>query len=144
MGYVILLIVLLLIVLVFGVSSGMHSYADAQASQAAIEQARAMQQVAQVAQVNAWGQVITVLAVLAIVVVILALVVVGLYLAYLRNNPPKATRGAEPAGLPSMQTVNALVMMRIMQMLDRGQSQPTYYLESSKDESEDPLSWWKS
>ncbi len=57
----VLVAILLLIVLIFGVSSGMQSYASTQQSEAAIEQAKAVQEVAKIGQINAQANFITIL-----------------------------------------------------------------------------------
>ena len=69
----ILVAILLLIVIVFGVSSGMQSYATAQQAQAQIE-------VAKIGQISAMGNLVTILTLALVILVIVALIVFGLFL----------------------------------------------------------------
>lgn len=87
--------VLLLIVILFGVSSGMQSYATAQQAQAQIEAAK-------VAQVNAWGNVISILTFVAILFVVLLLIAAVIWLLYKRSQQ-RATPSVSTAtpSLPS-------------------------------------------
>lgn len=141
MAYVVLGI-LLLVVLVFGFSSGMNSYASAQQAQAAIEQARAVQDVATVAQINAWGNVVLTLALLTIIAVIIGLVVFGIYL-WSRVNGAKKSRAQSDVqilpGMPSKQSLDMMLQMGMLQMLQRmNGEQPVQLLEVPKEEEVEP------
>ena len=78
--------ILLIIVILFGVSSGMQSYATAQQAQATIE-------VAQVAQVSAWGNLITILAIALLVVLAVALVAAVLWIRFMNSKFNRAGSG---------------------------------------------------
>lgn len=73
-----LVAILMIVVIIFGVSSGMQSYATAQQAQAQIE-------VAKVAQVNAWGNLVTILMFLLIILIVFALIAAALWLLYKRS-----------------------------------------------------------
>lgn len=142
----VLLAILLIALIVFGISSGLESYASAQQSQAAIEQARAVQDVAAVAQISAWGNVIVILALLTILVVILGVIIFVSYI-WLRINksskPRTQTDITSLPGMPSRQSIDLMLQYGILQALVKmnGQ-QPSQYLEAPKDEVEpDPFPW---
>lgn len=110
---VIFVIALLIIVIIFGVVSGMQSYASAQQAQAVIETAQA-------AQVSAWGNLISILALFGFVVIVLALVAAGLWWMSKRHKVRKVSEG-QPRTLPQTQTpaidVNALIQLEMIRTL---------------------------
>jgi len=118
----ILFAVLLLIVVIFGVSSGMQSYATAQQAQATIE-------VAQVAQVNAWGNLVTILTVVLLIVVVIALVAAALWMMYSRQRAAISgqrptpydralARPVPPAPPMNLDTLIQLEMVRMLRSLN--------------------------
>ena len=80
----VLVTILLVIIIIFGVSSAMNSYATAQQAQAVIE-------VAQVAQVNAWGNLIAVLLLAFVIVALFGLIVLAMW--WMRNPQQRAGNG---------------------------------------------------
>jgi hypothetical protein len=136
------LVVLLIIVVVFGISSGMQSYAAAQ-------QAEAVIQVAKVAQVNAWSNVVLVLALLALVVLILAFLAAIVWFSYQRRGHKTSTSAslprvetAEPPALPSGRALELLLMAKILERLDGPASPAKNLLEAPREESlDDPFPW---
>jgi flagellar basal body-associated protein FliL len=120
---VIFVIALLLIVVIFGVSSGMQSYASAQQAQAVIETAKA-------AQVSAWGNLINILALLGFVIIVLA-VVAGMLWWNSKRNGSRQVSESRPRVQTQSQTaaidVNALIqleMIRALRSLSPTQSTP--------------------
>lgn len=116
-----LVIALLVILLVFGISSAMGSYANARQAQVAIE-------VAQVAQINAWGNLIIILAMALMAIALIAAVVL---IVYLRTNTapaqPRQWNGqrniSKPIAQPefSMNDLIQLEMLRALRMLSAPQ-----------------------
>jgi len=114
-----LVTVLLIVIVIFGVSSGMQSYATAQQAQATIE-------VAQVAQVNAWGNLVTILTLTLVILAALALIVFALYWFFLRMKIQKNVRTSvkqfqpesdhTPVFGPS-QMIGQLVQLETLRML---------------------------
>jgi len=72
----VVVVILLIAVIVFGISSGMDSYADARQAQATIE-------VAQVAQTQAWANMISLL-VMAVVILLILFALVALIIIAIR------------------------------------------------------------
>jgi len=136
----IFLAVLLLIVIVFGWSSGMQSYATAQQAQAQIE-------VAQVAQINAWGNVLTILIVGLIVVVMLAIFafIAWLFLRRALAGNASAARETSRSQAPMLgkEEMGMLMQMKMLQMLDSMAPNRQAHLAAPRDEetAEEPLSW---
>jgi flagellar biosynthesis protein FlhB len=108
MIYVVLAILLIVVVL-FGLSSGMQSYATAQ-------QARAQIEVAKVAQVNAWGNLISILILVLAIVAILALVLAILYWLIKRSNQRAARSGSNPTQRPAASPPPAMDLDRLTQL----------------------------
>ena len=139
-----LIAVLLLIVIIFGVSSGMDSYATAQ-------QARATIEVAQVAQVNAWGNLVTILTIALELVIFVALVAVVLWVIYKRS----AVSGQRSAGsrqMPEVRpqsqiSINELTQLMMLDMLRsmRAPAQPALPDRSvpSEEPVDEPFHWLK-
>lgn len=114
-----LLAFLLLIVLVFGVSSGMQSYASAKQAQATIE-------VAQVAQVNAWGNLIVILLLTLVIVCVLALVVWMVVKRSAFSGQPLAVSRQRSAISPKEDVamlpkggIEMLMQLKMLEMLER-------------------------
>jgi len=78
--------VLVLIVIVFGVSSTSQSYAMAQQAKAQIE-------TAQLGQISAWGNLITMLTLALIIVVVLTVLMVALYWFFNRAKGDRKVKG---------------------------------------------------
>lgn len=141
-----LVFVLLLIMVIFGISSAMQSYATAQQAQATIE-------VARVAQVNAWGNLIVIFAFLVLLVVILALIVVVWYLrkrsvmaatavAVGVRAPKTLTQTADDSSLPSVRSLELMLQWKILETLGSMQRpQQENLLDIPQDEPDDPFPW---
>ena len=140
MGWIVVFI-LVVVLIVFGMTSSAQSYATAQHAQAQIE-------VARVAQINAWGNLAVILSILVIVVVILVLVVALVYLR-IRVDAVKQKPVREPSDspmLPSKSQMDMMLYAMMFRMLNAGQSpQPTNLIEALKEDDAiaDPLSWWR-
>ena len=140
--------ILLIIVIVFGVSSGMQSYASAQQAQATIE-------VAQVAQVNAWGNLVTILTFAMLVVLTVALVAAVLWFLYRRSTLNRAgndqrsevSRPMAEARPQSQMSVNELTQLMMLDVLrSMRSSAPPASLPSgngSGPHDDEPLQWLK-
>ncbi len=85
----ILIAVLLLIVIIFGVSSGLQSYATAQQAQATIE-------VARVGQINAQANLVTIVTMVFVIVASMALIAVALWVLYRRSSKRAGTSLSKP------------------------------------------------
>jgi hypothetical protein len=144
----ILIAILLLIVVIFGVSSGMQSYASVRQSQAAIEQAKAMQEVAKVGQINAQANLITIQTMALIILVIVVLAAAVLWISYKRtmakrtsvslSRPASATAPREQDPLEQILELEKLRLLRDIQSSNQLQlpdSQPARRSEN------DPLHW---
>ena len=138
-----LVVVLLIILAIFGISSSMQSYATAQQAQAQIE-------VARVAQVNAWGNLVTILVLALVVAAILAALVIAL-IYFSRTRQPKR-RGASPvrahgrsidelSTMDPSQALGLMVQMRLLDMLDS--MKPSHQLPTPTEEQPDkePFYW---
>lgn len=138
----VLVVILLIIILVFGVASGMDAYASSRQAQASIEQAKAMSEVAQVAQVNAWGNLITILT-LALVII----AVVGLIIAFVLINTKHSRRRNAPGALPNSGqrheelpiSINELIQLQMLKTLQSMNGQPQ--LQSGDQSEEHYLEW---
>ena len=129
---IIFVVCLLLVVIVFGVASGMQSYASAQQAQAVIE-------TAQVAQVSAWGNLISILALVGGIVIVLALVVAVLWWMSQRNKTRHTSvSGPRVASQPQAPAidVNALIQLEMIRAL-RGLNAPAREAPLLTDESEE-------
>lgn len=146
--YVFIVVILLLVVLVFGVVSGMQSYASAQ-------QARAQIETAQVAQVNAWGNLIVSLVLTLIILVVVAVILWIFYrFTMTRHQQYRARlRPANPSrpmiGGPELSPLDQLVELEKLRLLRdlRGEVTPMLPAPAEKDEQplvvNDPLYWLK-
>lgn len=141
---IILVAILVVVVIIFGVSSGMQSYATA-------EQAKAMQEVAKVAEINSWSNLIGMLVVL-MVVLVMFLVVAGIVWLWLKRAMLQSAaagqqgRGArQGAQQPMMEEDPMATLMKIvlMDMLDRraGGGSTQEQLPAPGEDSTDDL-WW--
>lgn len=140
-----LVVILLIVLIIFGVSAGMDSYATAQMAQAQIETAK-------VAQVNAWGNLVTIMTLALVILVILLLIVCAVLWALwrrsaFRQQPARrvSTETLPAPAEPRLQQlpVNELIqleMLRTLQSMRGGQSAA---LPAAQEEqpSEEPLSW---
>lgn len=139
--------VLLLIVIVFGVSSGMQSYATAQ-------QARAQIEVAQVAQVSAWGNLVTILTLALLVVVAVAVIAVVVWLMIKRSNQRagvsatvrSAPREIEP-GMSQQKMLEQMIQLKMLEVLTSSSprandARQTMSLPAPQDEPVDELPTW--
>lgn len=138
--------VLLIIVILFGVTSGMQSYATAQ-------QAQATQEVAKVAQINAWGNLVTILTVVLTFVVFVALIAVAAWLAlrwlkvkgqrsnngYIQSTPRVTQREAPQFGMNDLIQLEMLKVLRSMNPT----SPPTPLLQERGEQEpvDDFMSW---
>ena len=130
-----LVIALLTILLVFGISSAMGSYASAQQAQVAIE-------VAHVAQINAWGNLVIILAMAFLLVAVIALVIVVLYLRSRANQPAVRTsqfgvrRPSAKAAMPEF-SLNDLIQLEMLRTL-RTLNAPQMPALASPQQDEEP------
>lgn len=130
-----LVIVLLAILLVFGISSAMGSYASARQAQVAIE-------VAHVAQINAWGNLVIILAMAFLLVAVIALVIVVLYLRSRANQPMTRTsqfgvrRPSAKAAMPEF-SLNDLIQLEMLRTL-RALNAPQMPALASPQQDEEP------
>ena len=129
--------ILLIVLILFGVSSSAQSYATAQ-------QAEAMKKVAEVAQINAWGNLILIFAILIILLVVLAAIVAFVYLRTRVDAAKKhpVREPSEPPMLPSKSQMDMMLYTMMFRMLDSMQKpQQSNLIEMPKEESEDPFPW---
>ena len=143
----ILVAILLIIVIVFGVSSGMQSYATARQAQATIE-------VAQLGQINAWGNLVTILTIALALVVFVALVAAVLWFLYKRSsgqrstlNSERSAHGIKPlpgptAPPPSLETLIQLETLRMLRSMNPPASLPSGN-GNGPHEDDEPLQWLK-
>ena len=133
--------VLLLVVIIFGVSSASESYATAQQAKAQIE-------TAQLGQISAWGNLITILTMALIILVVLALLVFALYWFFVRPRTrgnaravtPRVTQS--PSAAPALDpgsAINQLVQLEMLKALRsmNGGNAPAL-LDAPKEEDEIP------
>lgn len=126
--------VLLLVVIIFGVSSTSQSYATAQQAKAQIE-------TAQLGQINAWGNLVTIITIAFLVVVFVALAALMVWMIYKRSTltQSRIARVQQPAveARPERQiSVNELIQLEALRMLKemRGSSTPALPDRASDDE----------
>jgi hypothetical protein len=139
--------ILLLVVIIFGVSSTSQSYATAQQAKAQIE-------LAQVAQVNAWGNLVSILMIAMVLVIFVALVAAVLWILYKRSSQrsalssPRSMVSNQPrlsaqAGLstPSdmMEKVLQLEMLKILQSY--GLNAPVLPAPREEEPADESLDW---
>jgi Tfp pilus assembly protein PilV len=116
----ILVAVLLLVVIIFSVSSTSQSYATAQQAKAQIE-------TAQLGQINAWGNLFTILTLALIILVVLAVLVFALYWFFVRAKTHRNGRASVqrfPQGADSQlpridagATISQLVQLETLKIL---------------------------
>lgn len=139
-----LIAVLLIIVIIFGVSSGMQSYATAQQAQAQIETAK-------VAQISSWGNLITILTIMLIVLFLVVLIAMVLWMAYrnlVRRSESQRGRSSTPEITTPSQpqfSVNDLVQLEILKTLQslHGATPNQNLLSAPREEqpADEPFSW---
>lgn len=137
----VLVVILLIVVVIFGVSSGMQSYATAQQAQAQIETAQA-------AQVASWGNLITIFTIMLVVLFVVVVIAAILWMIFQRSLHRTASRQPNTQALPREDrpqlTVNDLVQLEVLRTLKemRGSS-PSNLLSAPREEepSEEPFSW---
>ncbi len=141
---ILLILVLLIVALLFGLSSISQSYATAQQAQAAIEASRAT-------QIASAGNLATILVTAVIVVVVLAL---GIFIAYLelKGIPHRRLMSASKAApfqhfeqADGTQLLPALMTMLMVEMLRRQDTQQHTMLDISHPEipmMDDPNDFW--
>ena len=131
--------ILLLVLIVFGMTSSAQSYATAQ-------QAQAMSRVAEVAQINAWGNLILIIAILVILLVILAAIAAFVYMR-IRVDAAKKQPVRDPSESPMLPSKSQMDMMMYAMMFRMlGSMQPpqqSNLIEMPKEEAEDPFPWLK-
>lgn len=130
---------LLLVVILFGVSSTSQSYATAQQAKAQIE-------TAQLGQINAWGNLITILTMALIILVVLVILVFALYWIFVRPRAraqaratmPRVQGSAQPAidAGPALNQLVAVEMLKLLHSMN-GSSQPVL----DKPQDDDEISW---
>ena len=137
----ILIAVLLLIVIIFGISSGMDSYATAQ-------QARATIEVAQVAQVNAWGNLVTILTIALALVIFVALVAAVLWILYRRSavSSQRPRNALPPSDIPPMApppSLETLIQLEILRMLRDLHAPASLPAPREQELVDEPFHWLK-
>lgn len=109
----ILIAVLLIIVIIFGISSGMQSYATAQQAQAQIETAK-------VGQIASWGNLVTILTMALLIVVALAVIIVVLWMMTRRTGARSRQKAIGRRGTtvssPTL-TINDLLQFEMLKAL---------------------------
>jgi len=146
----VLVAILLLIVLIFGVSSGMQSYASTQQSEAAIEQAKAMQEVAKIGQINAQANFIMILTMALVIVISVALIAAVVWFLYKRSLSQRAGPALSkplPISVPRerdpLDQILEIEKLRLLRDL-RGSNQPQLTDSQPVQQPEnDPLYWLK-
>lgn len=131
--------VLLLVVILFGVSSGMQSYASAQQAKAQIE-------TAQLGQINAWGNLV-VLTVVLLIVLFVALAAAVLWTRSLKKNAQRSPLNQKQSIDPlpgstaplSMEMLIQLETLRMLRSMNPPASLPSGNHEHSQDD--EPLQW---
>jgi uncharacterized membrane protein YhaH (DUF805 family) len=133
-------IALLIIVIIFGISSGMQSYATAQQAQAQIE-------LAQVAQVNAWGNLVTILTLALVIVAILAvvmLVVLRRLDASKKSRQPSARipgRDAPQLELSTNELIQLLILEKLAGLDRPAKDVPVLDVPREEQPVDEPLHW---
>lgn len=139
----VLIIVLLAILVIFGIASGMNSYASAKQAQATIE-------VAKVAQVNAWGNLVTILTVVLMIVILVAIAAAVLWMFYRRlrsqrtPEPQAFPRQSAQTGMNQIPNLNVLVqleMLRMLRSLNPPATNQTTPLLSQRTDEESPVEY---
>ena len=141
-----LVAILLVIVIIFGVSSSMQSYATAQQAQAQIE-------VARVAQVNAWGNLVTILILALVIVFVLAVIAIAL-LYVSRARQPKRSGAfpvraqsksiGEPSTMDPSQALGLMLQMRLFEMVDSMKLSRQLPTPTEEQPDEEPFHWLRS
>jgi uncharacterized membrane protein len=132
--------ILVLIVILFGISSSAQSYATAQQAQAQIE-------VAQLGQINAWGNLVVILAIVVLVGLIVALVAILVWARYtraqLQQRPTRTNLPAAETKAPRELTIDDLLKLETLRYMreSRQPSAPALPERSSRDPDEDIPSW---
>ena len=129
--------ILLLVLIVFGVSSSAQSYAT-------VQQAQAVSRVAEVAQINAYSNLILIVAILVILLVVLAAIVGFVYLRIRIESAKKqpVREPSEPSMLPSKSQMDMMLYAMMFRMLGSAQPpQQNNLIEMPKEEAEDPFPW---
>lgn len=131
--------ILVMVVIIFGVSSTSQSYATAQQAKAQIE-------TAQLGQISAWGNLITILVVAVIIIVVLAILAFALYWIFVRPRArvnaravaPRVQGSAQPALDPGA-AINQLVQLEMLKALRsmNGGSAPAL-LDAPQEDDEIP------
>jgi phosphatidylglycerophosphate synthase len=130
--------ILLLVVIIFGISSTSQSYATAQQAKAQIE-------TAQLGQINAWGNLITILTMALIILVVLAILVFAVYWFFIRSKAraqarvaPSRVQGAAQPSFDTGSAINQLAQVELLKLLRslNGTSQPV--LDAPKEDDEIP------
>ena len=141
-----LIAILLLIVLVFGISSSMQSYDTAQQAQAQIELAR-------VAQADAAGNLVSLISLIVLVLLILMAAIAWLYIRRVRQlqqtGMPSVRVGSSQIRQPptgsapqlDSQQINMLIQLRILELLQP--SRPQLPAPEQDQPVDEPLSWLK-
>ena len=140
-----LLALLLIVVVIFGIASGMQSYASARQAQATIE-------VAKVAQVNAWGNLVTIMTLALVILVVVAVIIFFLYRFALQskihhNVQTSGKRLRETDSAPEIDpnaAIGQLVQLETLRLLsDMRPSQPKGLLQAPKEEQpvDEPFHW---
>lgn len=130
-----LVVILVIVVLVFGVSSGMQSYATAQQAQATIETAKA-------AQVSAWGNLVVILVLALLIVTVL---VVAVWMVYRRQRSmtggqrtlPRVVQApaiVPPASPASLELLIQLETLKALRTMNGTAHIPLQGAESQRDE----------
>jgi len=136
----ILVSILLLVVMIFGVVSGMQSFATAKQAQATIE-------VAQVAQVNAWGNLIVILVMALLIMAVLAIIVWMVYRSLIAENGKiKPIRGQQtPISHQPQFSMSDLVWLKMLEVLSsmsgNKPNQALSLMDSREEAVEEPLHW---
>ncbi len=139
-----LVAILLIIVVIFGITSGMQSYATAQQAQAQIETAQA-------AQVASWGNLMTILMIMLIVLAVLVLIAAVLWLVYRnlvrRSTSARTSRSTnEITSAPQPQfTLNDLIQLEMLRTLKSINGSPKTLLDAPSEEqpADEPFAWLK-
>jgi preprotein translocase subunit SecG len=127
-----LVALLLIIVVIFGISSGMNSYATAQQAQAQIETAK-------VAQISSWGNLITILTLALVILVALMLIVGAVWILYKRSARLAASHlrsVAAPREEPQIGTgeLTQLMMLLLLKSLQAPSNSNPHTLPAVREE----------
>lgn len=111
----VLIAILLIIVLVFGIASGMQSYASAKQAQATIE-------VAQAAQVNAWGNLVVIVMTALVILCVMAVIIWLMWRLTANGHQQKQQRTFQPREETTIlrpASVELLIQLKMLEMLER-------------------------